>query len=208
MRTRLAASLIAGVLAIFANTLALLLADAISLPTAHGGLLRLISRWFAECLAGLGLGDVWRQVGGLPSTSPAFQTGFHIAVGIAMSVFYAFVVEPLDEDRPIAIALVLATIVWIANAAVVLPLTGEGFAGSAHLTFAGMAWFAAAHTLFFVASFNTLASGRALFIHRHRKPVLPELFPLNFGGIPGDLSTTTRTQAQFVAIRECGSNHC
>jgi len=32
-----------------------------------------------------------------------------------------------------------------------LPLTGEGFAGSAHLTFAGMAWFAAAQTLFFVA---------------------------------------------------------
>jgi hypothetical protein len=34
---------------------------------------------------------------------------------------------------------------------VVLPLTGEGFAGSTHLTFAGMLWFAAAHTLFFVA---------------------------------------------------------
>jgi hypothetical protein len=69
---------------------------------------------------------------------------------LSKSVFHAFVVEPVDEDRPIAIVLVFATIVWIANAAVVLPLTGEGFAGSAHLTFAGMAWFAAAHTLFFV----------------------------------------------------------
>jgi hypothetical protein len=37
--------------------------------------------------------------------------------------------------------------VRLANAAVVLPAIGEGFR---HLGLAGMAWFAAAHTLFFV----------------------------------------------------------
>jgi hypothetical protein len=47
-----------------------------------------------------------------------------------------------------------------------------------------------------------------LFVHRQRKPVLAELFPLSFAGIPGDLMTTPRTQEQFVAIRECGCNHC
>jgi hypothetical protein len=148
---RLTASIIAGALAIFVNTLALMLADVISLPTAHGGLLRLTSPWFTPLLAGLGLTDVWSRIGGPPSASPVFQTGFHIAVGIAMSIFYAFAVEPLDEARPITVALALAAIIWIANAAVVLPLIGEGFAGSAHLTLAGIAWFAAAHTLFFVA---------------------------------------------------------
>jgi hypothetical protein len=40
--------------------------------------------------------------------------------------------------------------VWLLNAAVVLPLTGEGLAGSVHLSLAGMTWFAAAHTVFFV----------------------------------------------------------
>ena len=48
---------------------------------------------------------------------------------------------------------------------------------------------------------------RLLFVDRRRKPVLAELFPLNFAGIPGDLTTTSRTQAQFVAIRERGCNH-
>jgi hypothetical protein len=43
-----------------------------------------------------------------------------------------------------------AGLVWLINAAVLLPATGEGFAGSAHLGVAGMLWFAAAHTLFFV----------------------------------------------------------
>jgi hypothetical protein len=32
----------------------------------------------------------------------------------------------------------------------VLPLIGEGFAGLRHLSFGGAAWFAGAHTAFFV----------------------------------------------------------
>ncbi len=46
--------------------------------------------------------------------------------------------------------LAYAAAVWVANAAVVLPLIGEGFAGRNDLSLAGMAWFAAAHTVFFV----------------------------------------------------------
>src|SRR5258708_1938309 len=53
-----------------------------------------------------------------------------------------------------------------------------------------------------------LALGRALYVHRQRKPVLAELFPLSFAGIPGDLTTAPRAQEQFVALRECGCNHC
>ena len=165
MRSRLEASLVAGVLAILANTLALKLADVISLPTAHGGLLRLVSPWFAPLLAGAGLTDVWHRIGAPATTSQTFQIGFHVLVGIAMSVFYAFAVEPLDEDRPVTIAFAFAVLVWGVNAAVVLPLTGEGFAGGAHLRLAGMAWFAAAHTLFFVAvalTYRTLRVRRPL----------------------------------------------
>jgi hypothetical protein len=150
MRSRLEASLEAGAMAIVLNTAALKLADVLSLPTAHGGLLRLISPWLAGPLNASGLTFLWQQAAGPPLGSAVFQTGFHLAVGIVMAVFYAFAVEPLCDGRTIAKALVYAVAVWLLNAAVVLPLTGEGFAGSEHLSFTGMAWFAAAHTLFFL----------------------------------------------------------
>jgi hypothetical protein len=67
-----------------------------------------------------------------------------------MAIFYALFVEPSWRGRAISKGLAFAAGVWILNAAIVLPLTGEGFAGSAHLSVAGMIWFAAAHTLFFV----------------------------------------------------------
>jgi hypothetical protein len=94
---------------------------------------------------------LWQQAGGPPLNSPIFQTGFHFAVGIAMAVFYAFAVERLLGGPAVVKGLVYAAAVWLMNSAVVLPLTGEGFAGSEHLSAAGMAWFAAAHTLFFVS---------------------------------------------------------
>ncbi|WP_454633983.1 hypothetical protein [Bradyrhizobium cenepequi] len=150
MRSRLEASLEAGAVAIVLNTAALKLADVISLPTAHGGLLRLISPWLAGPLNWSGLTALWQRIGGPPVSSTLFQTGFHLAVGMGMAVFYAFAVEPVLKGRTIAKALAYAAAVWLLNAAVVLPLTGEGFAGSEHLSFAGMAWFAAAHTLFFL----------------------------------------------------------
>jgi hypothetical protein len=37
--------------------------------------------------------------------------------------------------------------------------------------------------------------GVLLFIHRQRQPVLLELFPLSFAGIPGNLKATLRAQA-------------
>jgi hypothetical protein len=150
MRGRLEASLEAGTVAIVLNTAALKLADIISLPTAHGGLLRLISPWLAGPLKMSGLASLWEVAGGPAPNSPLFQTGFHLATGIGMAIFYAFVVEPLLGGRALVKGVVYAAALWVLNATVVLPLTGEGFAGSEHLSFAGMAWFAAAHTLFFV----------------------------------------------------------
>lgn len=150
MRSRLEASLEAGAVAIVLNTAVLKLADFISLPTAHGGLLRLISPWFAEPMKRSGLTFLWQHTGGPLPNSPIFQTGFHLAVGVAMAIFYAFAVEPFLGGRAVVKGLIYAAAVWLLNAAVVLPLTGEGFAGSEHLALAGMAWFAAAHTLFFV----------------------------------------------------------
>jgi hypothetical protein len=67
-----------------------------------------------------------------------------------MALFYAFVLEPTLRGPAWLRGLYYALGVWLLNAIVVLPLTGEGLAGSAHLGLFGMTWFAAAHTLFLV----------------------------------------------------------
>lgn len=52
--------------------------------------------------------------------------------------------------RPIVKGMFYGAAVWLLNSAIVLPLTVEGFASSEHLPLAGVAWFTAAYTLFFV----------------------------------------------------------
>src|SRR6202049_2836833 len=76
--------------------------------------------------------------------------GFHLAVGIVMALVYADVLEPALPGGDAQKGALYAIAVWLLNAFVVLPATGEGFAGSAHLTLAGITCFAAPHTLFFM----------------------------------------------------------
>jgi hypothetical protein len=67
-----------------------------------------------------------------------------------MALFYAYVLEPVLPGKVIRKGAIYAIAIWLLNAIIVLPATGEGFAGSAHLTLAGIVWFAAAHSLFFM----------------------------------------------------------
>ena len=132
---RIAASLCAGAIAIALNVVALWSADLIHLQTAHGGLVKLLVQ-----LTGISL-----------PRSEAFDIGFHVGVGLAMAVCYSLFLEPLWRRPPWLLGLIYAAAVWIANAFVVLPVIGEGIAGLATLSAAGILWFAAAHTIFFVA---------------------------------------------------------
>ena len=91
------------------------------------------------------------DAGGPAPHSDAFDVAFHGVVGLAMAVIYGLLLEPLWRGPPWLLGILYAAMVWIANAFVVLPILGEGIAGSATLSLAGMLWFAAAHTLFFVA---------------------------------------------------------
>jgi hypothetical protein len=134
--TRFMAALLAGTIAIALNSAALSAADIVPVATAHGGLLRLLI-----------------DLSGGIVTSPqgaAFQTGFHIVVGLAMAQVYAFALEPSLPGPSWLRGLIYAVAVWVANAVIVLPAINEGFAGSRHLSLLGIMWFAAAHTLFFV----------------------------------------------------------
>lgn len=130
--------------------LALQAADAIPLVTAHGGLLRFIRPWFEPPLRVLGLSGLWSSIGAPSANTPVFQGGFHLVAGLAMALAYAFVLERVLPGKVWVKGLIYAALVWLLNAAIVLPVIGEGFAGSAHLTMAGMIWFAAAHMLFFL----------------------------------------------------------
>jgi hypothetical protein len=131
------AALLAGAVAIALNMAALAAAKFVSLDTGSGGLLK-----FLVIL-----------VGGVVRVPPsgAFQAAFHISVGLAMALFYAFALEPLLPGPSWLRGLLYAVAVWLANASIVLPVIGEGFAGDRRLTPAGMVWFVAAHTLFFVS---------------------------------------------------------
>ena len=74
---RVLVALLAGLPAIALNTGALAAADLVPLGTAHGGLLHLL---------------VMLTGGAVPSGA-AFRIGFHVVVGLAMAVFYAFALE-------------------------------------------------------------------------------------------------------------------
>jgi hypothetical protein len=140
---RIWVSLPAGALAIRANTALLQATDQVGIVTARGGLLTLVNR--AVDIPGRALATNWQ-----------FQQAFHVCVGIGMAVFYALIVRD-PRNRVVGKSLLYATLVWLANALVVLPLIGQGLAGTRVLSIIGIEYFAQAHTIFFVLSGLLLA---------------------------------------------------
>jgi hypothetical protein len=130
------ASILAGFSAILLNTAILIAADSLHIVTARGGLLTLLVKLIGS--------PVPRIV-----TTWMFQQVFHIVVGVAMMVAYTIVFNRWYAPA-FAKGLLVAAIVWLANACVVLPMIGQGFAGSRILSLAGTLTFAMAHTIFFV----------------------------------------------------------
>lgn len=149
-KASLRAALLAGLIAIVINTILLYLADFIPLQTAHGGLLNLLKLVFGSTLVKLGVADAW-NASNLPGPGDAvFKTTFHILVGLGMAVVYAFVVEPILTGSVWIKGLAYATLLWLINSFLILPLIGEGIAGSHHLDVAGIVYYAGAHTAFFL----------------------------------------------------------
>jgi hypothetical protein len=143
-------ALVAGAIAITINILLLNLCDALGIVTARGGLQRLVRLWLGGPLTELGVADLWAAAG-LPGPDTAiFRTGFKVSVGLGMAVFYALIVDPLIGSGALVKGLAYALFVWVINAFVVLPLLGEGIAGTRLLTVLGIVSFAGAHTVFFL----------------------------------------------------------
>ena len=87
-----------------------------------------------------------------------------------MALVYAYLLEPALPGGGAQKGALYAIAVWLLNAFVVPPATGDGFAGSAHLALAGITWFAAAHTLFFMVLAIATAPCGAIIALRSRRP--------------------------------------
>jgi hypothetical protein len=67
-----------------------------------------------------------------------------------MAVAYVLIIEPKLPGRPFFKGLVYGTVIWCFYAFLVLPLIGEGVAGSRNVNTVGQIVFAVAHMTFFL----------------------------------------------------------
>jgi len=142
---RLIASAIAGTIAIALNMALLSFANGAGISTSHGGLFRLFTSVINR------LGCSLHLIDGRSSLPLSSQAIFHIVTGFAMAIAYGFMVEPKMPGGAFFKGLAYGTVVWCFNAFFVLPLTGEGLAGSSNLNIVGLIVFAVAHMSFFLA---------------------------------------------------------
>ena len=141
---RLLAALLASSIALAVNMALLSIAGAAGITTGQGGSLRLFATMIQRLAVSLRLIDGRSN---LPLPSLAI---FHIVTGLAMAVAYALMIEPKLPGRPFSKGLVYGTVIWCFNAFLVLPLTGEGIAGSRNVNTVGLIVFAVAHMTFFL----------------------------------------------------------
>lgn len=141
--------LLAGTVALAVNMILLWLADHFGIVTARGGFQRLIKLWTTPGLVAGGADALWSRWQLPDPGSALFMAAFKIVAGLMMALVYA-AIEPALPGRWWTKGLLYALMVWLLNAAVVLPLLGEGFAGVGGLTWVGILAFALAHTAFFL----------------------------------------------------------
>lgn len=142
-------ALLAGAAGLVVNFLLLGLADRLGIVTARGGFQRLVKMGAGPALRALGVDRAWAALNLPDPNGPLFTTGFKVAVGLAMAVIYLRI-KPLLPGAALEKGLVYALLVWLINAALVLPALGQGLAGMRTLSAAGIIVFAVAHTAFFL----------------------------------------------------------
>lgn len=136
----------AALLGISANTLLLQLAPRFGVRPGSGGLLRLIlsyaKHWAPWALP-------WMRRLGL-SRPPSFAGAlwFHYATGVGMLLAYFLLLAPRMTGSRWTNATLFALFVWLLNAAVILPLLGQGFAGLHKISAVGAAYFFLANWAF------------------------------------------------------------
>lgn len=105
--------------------------------------------WTGPTLQTLGVDRIWAACHLPDPGGPVFTNGFKIVVGLVFAVIYQWI-KPMLPGGPLQRGLIYALLVWLINAAIVLPALGQGFAGVRTLSVAGIILFAIAHTAFFL----------------------------------------------------------
>ncbi|MBW3127107.1 hypothetical protein [Hymenobacter profundi] len=136
---RLFLGLLAGLVAITANTLVLKAAPLLPVNAESGGLLKLALLHTTPLLpAGL-----------LPVVQAAgFKLLFHYLTGLGMVGLYVLVFEPRLPGKGWVKGGLFSLLPWAINGLVVLPLLGQGVAGVHALTAGGIAYFFVANAVF------------------------------------------------------------
>ena len=142
---RLLAAVLASTIALAANMALLAVASIAGISTGQGGLFRLFAPVIRHLAGSL------RLIDGRSNLPPPSQAIFHVLTGLAMAVAYALIIDPMLPGRPFSKGLVYGTAIWCLNAFLVLPLTGEGIAGTRNVNAVGLIVFAVAHMTFFLA---------------------------------------------------------
>jgi hypothetical protein len=142
------AALLAGLLAVAANTVVLKSAALFHIEAESGGLLRLLRQTLGPTSNQIGLTAIWSGFGlPLPGSLP-FWIAFHFGMGIGMAVFYALALEPYLPGPGWVKGAIFSLLPWLLNSAVVMPLLGKGFAAHDALTVGGMVYFFFANGLY------------------------------------------------------------
>ena len=143
-------ALLAGLIAILINTALLHMADFIPLKVQGAGLFKGLKLVFGGFVVQTPLPALWTQLHLPAPESAEFKFWFHAVVGLVMAVVYVALLEPRSPDPAWVTGLLYALLAWLLNAFVLLPAIGEGVAGVRQSTPAGIAYYAMAHTVFFV----------------------------------------------------------
>lgn len=140
------AAMLAALIAILINTAMLQLGHVFGIDTGDGGLLKFLA-------IKLGFAPIPWQKGILASLPMVvWKTAFHGLTGLGMGLFYVIAIVPLLYRRCSAttMGLIYAGGLWLVNALWILPTVELGIAGVQQLSLGGIAYYALAHTVFFM----------------------------------------------------------
>jgi hypothetical protein len=131
-------ALVAGFIAITANTIILKVAPLINVSAESGGLLKLLllhtQQYFINYLPYIKTTGFWLL--------------FHYLTGFAMVGMYVYLFEPVLPGKGWLKGSLFSLVPWLINGGIVLPLLGQGFMGIHQLSAAGMIYFFIANWIF------------------------------------------------------------
>ena len=130
---------IAGFVAITANTIMLKLALILDVNAESGGLLKLLLMHTRVITNSYFLSFLH---------SVLFWFLFHYMVGFGMVALYVFVLRKILPGKGFIKGSLFSMIPWVMNSCVVLPLLGQGFMGMRQLSTTGIVYFFIANWLF------------------------------------------------------------